>query len=136
MKTGVFFLLLGILALSVSVVANPVDYFNFIEGIALSTCGVSLLAMRNAKKDKTKFSDPVVLSSISMTSSGRTTTRTADGEQIISEVTDRATSDIAQEIVVAEDVAHNRVKPPLAFHKKQTESVDSLIDAASSFITD
>lgn len=142
MKAGVVFLLLGILAASGSVVASlgsegywydPVGCFNMIGGIALSVCGVGLLAF---KKDEVNPLDSVTLRSIGMMPSGRIAARMAVPEKIMREKTGWSTSDIVPEIAVVKDVDSKRIEPVRAFRKVERESVESLIKTASSLLAD
>ncbi len=140
MSAGVVFLLLGILALSGSVVAGlgsggywgfPADWFNVIAAIALSVCGVSLLVLR---KDEGNALDSVTLSSIGITPSGRIAERMKVPERIIGEKTGRSRSDFIPEVAVVKEVGTTKIGPVLAFRKEERVPVESLIRTASSLL--
>jgi len=142
MKIGVFFLLLGIVTLLGSLGAasldlagywnNPRDCFNLIAGIVISVCGVILLAPR---KKRTNPLDAVSLDSIGMSYSGRIAERVAVTEGIMMEKTSRSNSDFIPEIAVVKNVGHTRIEPLPARMDKVNEPVESLIEKASSLLT-
>ena len=103
----------------------------FIVGVTISAFGASLLVV---KKNKTNPLDYVSPESISIVPSERVTNRLAVVEQIMTKSAEK--SDFIPEIAVVKTIDPTGIQPLLTFRKVQNESVESLINTASSLITD
>lgn len=109
---------------------SPIDYFNLIGGIAVSACGLGLLAVRRTEIDPV---DSISLSSIGMAQSSSTVAGMAAPEKISGTITHTFKADSIPEINVVEDVGGTTAQPPLAF-RRGSERVESLIQSASSLL--
>jgi len=135
---AVFLCLLGMLCILWTVISwtngtwnIPMDYLNLIGGIAVSACGVGLLA---GKRTETSPLDSISLSSIGMAQSSGIAARMALPEKISGDMIGRSKSDFIPEIAVVKDVGGTTAQPVVTF-RKMDERVESLIETASSLLT-
>jgi len=111
--------------------SDPMDYFNLIGGIAVSVCGIGLLA---AKGTQISHLDSITLSSIGMTQSSSIVATMAAPEKISGDRSSTSKSDFVPEITVVKNIGDTTAQPLLTSPKRD-ERVESLIETASSLLT-
>ena len=107
------------------------DYFNLVGGIAVSVCGIGLLA---GKGSQISHLDSITLSSIGMTQSSIDVAVMAAPPKISADKSATSKSDSIPKATIVKKIGGIAARP-IPTSRKRDERVESLIETASSLLT-
>ena len=111
--------------------SDPMDYFNLVGGIAVSVCGVGLLAGRGTQINRL---DSITLSSIGMTQSSIDVAVMAAPPKLSGGKSGTSESDSVPKATRVKKIGGIAARP-ISSSRKTDKRVESLIETASSLLT-